>query len=291
MSLSSYRFTLKDQAAFAEISDQLLELGVCSISIINQDDLPIFSTNEEQAPLWDNMLIEVLSNQDEVSSEEIINLLQAIDKEILISKKSVKTQDWQDKWLAETTSIIINEKLAIVPSHIKPKKEHINVKLTPGIAFGTGSHPTTFMCLDWLSKADLAGKTVLDFGCGSGILGIASVLLGANYTLAVDNDTQAVTAAKANFINNNIANEKYDIKTTYQLAESKFDLILANIYQSVLCEHAQNLLTLLSKHGVLILTGILQAQEKVIIEAYSDCKITKIVHHGEWSLIVVRLSK
>jgi ribosomal protein L11 methyltransferase len=180
------------------------------------------------------------------------------------------------------------ERIWIVPSWCEaPQPNAVNILLDPGLAFGTGTHPTTALCMAWLDAQDIQGKTVLDYGCGSGILGVAAAKLGASNVTAIDIDPQALLATRSNAERNGVS----DMITTglpRELhAEERFDVVLANILAGPLVELAPTLCQALRRGGLIALSGILQEQAAAVREAYAAyCDMDEPVTEGDW----IRLS-
>ena len=181
--------------------------------------------------------------------------------------------------------ICFGEKLWIVPSwHEPPQPNTVNILLDPGLAFGTGTHPTTALCLQWLDKADLTGKTVIDYGCGSGILAIAAALLGANKVIGVDTDPQALEATQANAQRNGVIIETY---LPQHCPTVECDLLLANILAGPLMELMPRFVELTRPDTQLVLSGILDVQADTVSQHYqTEFKMDNAVVLEEW----VRLS-
>jgi len=168
---------------------------------------------------------------------------------------------------AQFEPIRINQRLWIVPSwHTAPDPAAINLELDPGMAFGTGSHPTTHLCLDWLSQQVRHGVSVLDYGCGSGILGLAAAKLGAGRVLGVDIDPHALTAARDNAERNGVTLE---LRTSSEPLDDRFDLVVANILTNPLCVLAPLLAGRVAAGGRLALAGVLDSQAEQVIAAYA----------------------
>jgi ribosomal protein L11 methyltransferase len=168
-----------------------------------------------------------------------------------------------------------------------PEPDAVNLLLDPGLAFGTGTHPTTAQCLEWLDSADVAGKTVVDYGCGSGILAIAALLLGAEKVIGTDIDPQALVASRDNAQRNGIADERFELYYPEQMNEKypnlQVDMVLANILAGPLVE-LSDALTGLAKPGAdVVLSGILDVQADAIRQCYSQqCDVRQIVNQEEW---------
>jgi ribosomal protein L11 methyltransferase len=184
-----------------------------------------------------------------------------------IELEDVEEQDWVRLTQAQFDPIRVNERLWIVPSwHVAPDPDAVSLVLDPGLAFGTGSHPTTFLCLQWLSETLHGGETVLDYGCGSGILGIAAAKFGASSVLGVDIDDNALIAARDNAANNHVALELRHSKDTLN---ERFDVVVANILTNPLCVLAPLLAGRVATGGRIALSGVLAAQAEQVIATYA----------------------
>jgi ribosomal protein L11 methyltransferase len=199
----------------------------------------------------------------------------------------LQDQVWERTWMAHFKPMLFGDRLWVCPSGSEQESpETVCMTLDPGLAFGTGTHATTALCLEWLARYDLKDKTVLDYGCGSGILAIASVLLGANHVAAVDIDTQAITATKNNAAKNNI-DSKIDCYLPDDCPAIQADIVVANILANPLIEMVQPILTLLNSGGHIVLSGILSEQAGHVMEAYSPfCQLQEPVYEGDWCRIV-----
>ena len=204
------------------------------------------------------------------SAEEISKKIHFFypNQELAIRFEQVQDQDWERAWLDDFKPIQFGKKLWICPTWCEsPAPDAINIQLDPGLAFGTGTHPTTALCLKWLDSASIQDKIVIDYGCGSGILAIAALKLGAKFAIAIDNDPQALTATKNNAQQNNIpgtslicgAPEELDAILQAQSVEQA-DLIMANILAEPLIHLADILSSLLHQESDLVLSGILNEQ-------------------------------
>jgi ribosomal protein L11 methyltransferase len=183
-----------------------------------------------------------------------------------IELDEVAEQDWVRLTQSQFDPIRVNDRLWIVPSwHAAPDAGAINLVLDPGLAFGTGSHPTTFLCLQWLTETLRGGESLLDYGCGSGILGIAAAKLGAGSVLGVDIDDNALTAARDNAANNGVTLESRHSK---EKLDEVFDIVIANILTNPLCVLAPLLAGRVALGGRIALSGVLAAQAEMVIAAY-----------------------
>jgi ribosomal protein L11 methyltransferase len=184
-----------------------------------------------------------------------------------IELTEVAEQNWVQLTQSQFEPIRITDRLWIVPSwHQAPNPRAINLVLDPGMAFGTGSHPTTSLCLEWLNDSIRGGESVLDYGCGSGILGIAALKLGAGRTVGADIDEQALQAAAANAAVNGVPLE---VISSRQSLTDTFDIVVANILTNPLCLLAPTLVSRTAAGGSLVLSGILETQAEQVIAAYA----------------------
>ncbi len=290
MGLIQYRFLLKKKYYFDPISEVLFAQGAIAIDAIDAKDSPIFATNEISHPLWNNIIISTIFEKEDF----IVELIREAIKQILgyiptDSTNDLIEQDWQEKWRQETQPCKINSDLAIYPSHIpSPKSTQKIITLDPGLAFGTGSHPTTKMCLKWISQNNIDNFEIIDLGCGSGILGIAAILFNAKSVFAIDNDQQALLATKINCQKNNIPPNQIQTYLPDQFSSKEVDLIVANIYLNVLIDLKDVIQKSLKQSGKILLTGILLEQLGVIINKYDNFSIIEKHQDKEWAMVVAK---
>lgn len=255
------------------IEDAVLEAGAVSVTLQDAADQPILEPGVGETPLWDSCILTALfpASIDTHTAE------QQIQSNLPFSMRSswdlVEDKDWSQEWKKHFKPIACSDgRLWICPSWIDaPEPDAVNLRLDPGLAFGTGSHPTTMLCLNWLEKQTVEGKTVIDFGCGSGILGIAALLLGAEKVWAIDNDPQALLASRDNAQRNGIKDNRLITLLPEQIpAEAKADIMLANILAKPLIDLAQQISELTLSQGQLCLSGILSHQVDQVSGAYID---------------------
>lgn len=257
------------------ISDYLIQLGAISTSIEdtnlnqNNEELIFGVPNIKSQQFWENNTVKALFEKKiniEIIKAAIKNKFQGTS--LSFSLKEVENKDWVKLTQAQFSPIRINDKLWIIPTwHKIQDKNAINLILDPGLAFGTGTHPTTHLCLLWLLKNVNKNLSVLDYGCGSGILGIASKKIGAKKVIGVDIDNQAVDASKENSKMNDV---KIFWSNTKNKIEFKADLIVANILSSALIVLAPILAEHCKINGKIALSGILESQEDDIKKIYSS---------------------
>ena len=262
------------------ISDALMDIGALSASIEDANA----ETSAEQAIFGEPSSADIHYPPPGIWQQNIITAMfdEAVDVEKIIKALCTKTgissfkyttetiaeQDWVRATQAQFDPIKITDKLWIVPTwHEAPNNNAINIVLDPGLAFGTGSHPTTSLCLEWLTRQNLTNQSMLDYGCGSGILAIAAKKLGAMPVVGVDIDPQAIIASNYNAQQNQVSVEFYDADN---FNHQVFDVVVANILSSALMVLAPALAKYCKTGGQLALSGILQQQHELLITRYSE---------------------
>ncbi len=260
---------------FRQVENTLLALGAQSITFKDAADNPILEPQPGETPLWQNAIITGLFD-DQVEPavlDQTIRLeLQGDKLDIDISE--LPDQDWTRAWMDTFKPMRFGKRLWICPRHIEPPEPNaINLRLDPGLAFGTGTHPTTSLCLRWLDAhvSEYSGHHhVLDYGCGSGILAIAALLLGAGHTDCVDIDAQALQATRDNAATNRVSPQIATYQPEQLQAERPYDLVLANILSGPLTALAPTLASHCRPGSDLVLSGILIAQADDVRESYAD---------------------
>jgi len=258
----------RDQAESLE--DTLLELGAISVTLQDAADVPVLEPLPGETPLWPQ--VDVVGLFEEQT--DTIQVDQALAARGIRGGtwSHVEDQDWERAWMDQFQPLCFGKRLWIVPSWIEaPDAQAVNILLDPGLAFGTGTHPTTALCLEWLDGADMAGKTVLDYGCGSGILAIAALKLGALEAWGIDIDPQALTATRDNAARNGIEAGRLHAGPPATLpGEAQFDVLLANILMGPLIELAPTLTAHVKPGGALVLSGLLAEQAEGVMAAYAE---------------------
>lgn len=255
------------------IEDTLLLSGCQAVTLIDTNDVPVFEPIRGTTPLWQHTTVQGLFESN-VDIDELVRAVNQVIKSESLDVGPIKTEivedkDWEREWMDNFQPIQCGDRLWIVPSWLKPPQpDAVNLKLDPGLAFGTGTHPTTFLCLQWLNDHIQSGEKVLDYGCGSGILGLAALLLGAEHMDGIDIDPQALTATDNNALTNSIETAHYRVTTEPTDLKSQYDIVVANILAGPLCDMAEQICSYLAPGGELALSGILQHQSQDVISNY-----------------------
>lgn len=271
------------------INDLLDETEALSVTLTDEEDDPIFEPELGTAPLWSKVVIQALfPNIASLSFAQ--DLLSKHYPYLSFLTEILPKQDWQRICLDNFKPQQFGTRLWVCPSWSTiPNPDAINLILDPGLAFGTGTHPTTALCLTWLEQASLDQKTVIDYGCGSGILALAALKLGAKHVFAVDIDAQALEATRNNAHNNKIPREQLDIDYPEQL-KTTVDLLIANILLTPLLTLQKQLTALLKPKGILVLSGILETQLTELQAAYAPhFREISSLHRDGWGLLALQL--
>ncbi|MBA2709959.1 MAG: 50S ribosomal protein L11 methyltransferase [Tatlockia sp.] len=270
------------------LSEALEETGALSITLTDKNDDPVLEPEPGTTPLWPDVIINALYDQEGIA-EKAQSKISSQNDHLLFSIKEIADQDWERAWMADFKPTCFGQRLWICPTWIEPPEpEAVNLILDPGLAFGTGTHPTTSLCLNWLDQAELSNKTLIDYGCGSGILALAALKLGATKAFGVDIDEQALLATQNNAANNSVSSEQLIIDFP-QTLQKPVDLIIANILLAPLLKLGKKFRELLKKTGILVVSGILDEQASELIAAYeNDFSCTKKLSLDGWSLLVFK---
>ena len=269
------------------LSDQLLETGASAVTFQDNEDQPIYEPEIGTTPLWPATNVIALYDA-ETDTDMLIGILTGMMAPQAVPSyriEAVEDKDWVREWMDNFHPMNFGEKLWICPSwHTPPQADAINIMLDPGLAFGTGTHPTTALCLNWLDQADVKGKVVIDYGCGSGILAIAAALLGAKKVIGVDTDPQALEATQANAERNGV---KIDTYLPDDCPDETCDLLLANILAGPLQSLSERLAGLSKSGATIVLSGILDVQAEDVSQRYQTWFDMKApVLKDEWIRLV-----
>jgi len=275
-----------DRAAAGAWEDSLVQLGAQAVTFSDAQDQPILEPNMGETPLWSEVSVKALF--DDRADPWLIKAM--VDQQALactdFSHQFIADEDWTRAWMRDFKPLRFGRRLWIVPSHCEPPQDAaVSVTLDPGLAFGTGTHATTALCLEWLDQLDLEGKTVLDFGCGSGVLAIAALKLGAARAFCVDHDPQAIQATRDNSARNGLA-ERIEIATPDRLPQPCADVVVANILAGPLIDLAPSLAAWAKPDAQLGLSGVLLDQGRAVRRAYEGLfDQIEIWQQSDWLLI------
>ena len=264
------------QQSQVEICESLLlSLGAVSVTLDDAEDQALLEPLPGETPLWDKVIVTGIFQQDEEQPLDADALCQFIASQIehtAIRSEVIEDQAWERAWMDYYEPIQVADNLWIVPEWLEaPNPEVTNIKLDPGLAFGTGNHASTFLCLQWLAGLDLKDKVVIDYGCGSGILGVAALLLGAKYVYATDIDPQAVLATKQNAELNGVADRLWvglpeEFEAHYQ---DKTEILVANILAKPLMMLVETFYNLTVPNAQIALAGLIEEQIEDVKAAYA----------------------
>jgi ribosomal protein L11 methyltransferase len=281
--------TTKDHAETAE--NCLFSAGAQTVTLTDAADQPILEPGPDETPIWNTVIITGLytfEDNQQVLLDSIEHCLSGI--EFSYSTEILEDQNWTRAWMEHFHAMQFGRRLWVCPLHIEPPEpEAINLRLDPGLAFGTGTHPTTSLCLRWLDQ-NIDGQTaLLDYGCGSGILAIAACMLGVKRADGVDIDPQALTATHDNAETNLVTKKiKTFLPDDYQKqhSDTQYDLVVANILSGPLAELAPMLASHTKTGGDIVLSGILKEQAEPLIDTYSEYfKMDAAEFEEDWVLL------
>ncbi len=267
------------------LQDALLETGALSVTLQDNGDDPVLEPGVGETPLWHQVQVTGLFAADIDTGNTLAQLANHYAGTLPPSAwQALDEQVWERAWMADYAPLQCGRRLWICPSWCTPPDPAaVNLILDPGLAFGSGTHPTTFLCMQWLDSQPLVGKTVIDYGCGSGILGIAALLLGADRVLAVDNDPQALLATRDNAERNGIAPQRLSCHLPQHMPEVNAHIVVANILAAPLIELAPTLSQCVATTGSICLSGIFETQFSDIISAYgNNFRFDEPVFNDQW---------
>ena len=258
-----------------QFEDLMLATGAVAVTLEDNADQPVLEPGVGETPLWRHIRLSGLydagADMDAALQSFPENLLQQCNHRIEI----LEDKDWEREWMQHYAAMQFGDKFWVCPSWLKPPDPTaVNLLLDPGLAFGTGTHPTTALCLTELAGMDLAERKIVDYGCGSGILGVAALKLGAQHVLCVDNDPQALAATQDNAQRNTIGSSSLTVALPEQVDMPSFageaDLVIANILAGPLIELSDRLMEFLKPEGTLLLSGLIESQAEALCAHYRD---------------------
>lgn len=279
-----------DQDAVDRLESGLEALGAASVTFSDRGDEPILEPGPGQAPLWRQLRATALFDAAEHNPDAVYQALCRVtgwDSLPGWTVERVPERAWERAWLDDFRPMRFGRRLWICPTTAEPPDdpEAVVIWLDPGLAFGTGTHPTTALCLEWLEGQDLAGRTVLDYGCGSGVLAIAALKLGAAHCIGVDNDPQALRATAENAARNGVGAQLSVMHSDERLSADA-DVLVANILSGTLCELSGLLMGRLADKGPFALSGILADQAGTVADAYrAYAELGETRTRGDWVLV------
>lgn len=257
------------------IEDALLGYGAVSVTLKDAEDQPILEPGPGETPIWDDIVVTGLfaAGQDPAQLGALIRQQLELDP-AAITAEPLADQDWTRAWMEDYHAMQFGQRLWVCPWHMEPPNPNaVNLRLDPGLAFGTGTHPTTALCLRWLDANIGQQASLLDFGCGSGILAIAALMLGAQHADGVDIDEQALLASRDN-ANANQVSSQLDLFSVADFdarnrEHNRYDIVAANILSGPLIELSARLADCVKPQGHILLSGILREQADSVRTAYS----------------------
>lgn len=277
--------TTVSEALAEPLSDAFMKCNAASVTFEDAQDQPIYEPDLGTTPIWQNTKVTALFDA-EVDAKAVITQIKALLADVSdydFKIEALEDKDWIREWMDQFQPMQFGEKLWIVPSWCEPpQSDAINLMLDPGLAFGTGTHPTTAMCLRWLDANPPAGKTVIDYGCGSGVLALAAYKFGAASVKGTDIDPQAIQASNQNATSNQAQMEFALVK---DFNSEPVDLLIANILSGPLKELAPEFERLVKNGGELVLSGLLQTQAADLQQHYRQFgfELDQLDTEEEWA--------
>ena len=269
----------------------LFDVGAASITLVDRGDEPVLEPKPGEVRLWSDTLVRALFQAPPDPVHRIERLAASLGPHITATARlrAVKDQEWERAWLTDWKPMRFGRRLWVYPTTIEPPPDTdiVVVRLDPGLAFGTGTHPTTALCLQILDALPLSGRTLIDYGCGSGILGIAALKMGASHVIAVDLDPQALLATRDNAVRNDVSSaiEVQGVPAKLRPASC----VVANILAGPLIELAPLLAAACEVGGDLLLSGLLKTQAYAVKAAYTSAfDIVQVVGRDDWCCIHAR---
>lgn len=266
------------EQAQVDFTETLLSsLGAVSVTLDDAENQDLLEPLPGETPLWNKVIVTGIYAQEDHEEIDVAALETFIRTQLPtapMKSEFLEDQVWERSWMDYYEPIQIGEKYWIVPEWLEPPEaDAVNIKLDPGLAFGTGNHASTFLCLQWLGKTDVKDKIVIDYGCGSGILGVAALLLGAKKVYATDIDPQAVLATKQNAELNGVLENLYvglpeEFNETFKAQQA--DVLVANILAGPLMSLAEEFSTLIKSEGEFALAGVIEEQVADVSSVYSE---------------------
>jgi len=284
--IQAHLTTGKQQAPLIELLFK--NLGALSTTLVDAEDEPLLEPAPGELPIWQQTRVSGLFEGSIDSDDLRQRINQALNRDVTrtLQLEVLQDQAWERAWLDNFHAMRFGQRLWICPDGKRPQQDDaVIIELDPGLAFGTGTHPTTALCLEWLDRHPPRELRVLDFGSGSGVLSLAALKLGAERVYATDHDPQAMQASADNAARNHVS-DRLELCPGDRLPEQPVDLLMANILAGTLIELQPLLTRLVRPGGRLILSGILQEQAARVAEAYSGpFRVAPPLQREEWVLL------
>lgn len=268
--------------------EALLDAGALSITLEDAADDPVLEPLPGTTPLWPTVRLKALFDA-QADRDVILLSLAALPPPLPRAQfDAIADRVWEREWLKDFRPMRFGRRLWVCPAGMRPEATSVSddaifIDLDPGLAFGTGTHPTTALCLEWLDGASLAGRSVVDYGCGSGVLAIAALKLGARSALAVDIDPQAIIATQDNAARNGVG-DRLVAMAVDAMPNEPVDIVLANILAEPLEHLAPTLANLVRSGGHVVLSGLLSSQAARLATLYGSWfHMTPAADREAWS--------
>jgi len=272
------------------VEQACLGLGAIAISLADAGDHPLLEPGPGETPLWPEVRLKALFGQavDPRVCAAVLTAVLGLPEDA-IRIEHLADRPWEREWLKDFRPMRFGRRLWVCPGGQRaPAADAVVLELDPGLAFGTGTHATTALCLEWLDGHDLAGRRVLDYGCGSGILALAALRLGAGSATAFDIDPQAVLATRENAGRNGLE-ARLTVVEAPAAIQGPFDVVLANILAGPLVSLAPALAGHCAARGTIVLAGLLDAQAPEVAAAYGPWfDIASAARHDGWTMLAGR---
>lgn len=275
----------RDHSGLAE--EALLASGAQSVTLKDAGDDPVLETAPGETSLWPTVRLTGLYAPDADPEAVRLSLTGALGEQgVALQSALLPDREWTRAWMDRFGPMRFGERLWVVPRQAaEPPGDGVVIRLDPGLAFGTGTHATTALCLEWLDANPMKGARVIDYGCGSGILGIAAARLGAECVWCVDHDRQALSAARDNASANGVS-DRVRVHTAESLPDIQADVLIANILFQPLVDLARRFASLLTPGGRLVMSGVLDTQAPALIEACrDDFTAFQVARRDDWSRV------
>lgn len=276
---------ITNEATAPDLADIFSALGAVSVTYMDAEDEPVYEPAIGETKIWSNtqvIALYELNVDPELIRSEVYKQFTEDELQQWLHE-TIADQEWERAWMEFYKPMKFSDRLWVCPTDQEQYEPGtVCLTLDPGLAFGTGTHPTTALCLEWLASHDLTAKTIIDYGCGSGILAVASILLNAKMAHAIDIDPQAITATQSNALKNKVQ-DKILCYLPEQFNSLQADIVLANILAKPLIDMSDKICGLLISGGHLVLSGILFEQAESVINAYKhSINFNPLVQQEDW---------